>query len=53
MSSSWALSLPAHGGQFHVHFDGAAPPLLAHLESDPKLTEKERRELRRLIDGAE
>jgi predicted transcriptional regulator len=31
-------------------FDGSAGPLLAHLVSETALSEKERRELRRLID---
>ena len=34
-------------------FDGAARPLLAHLMSGGRLTEKEREELKRLIDEAE
>jgi predicted transcriptional regulator len=31
-------------------FDGSAGPLLAHLVSETSLSEKERKELRRLID---
>jgi BlaI family penicillinase repressor len=33
-------------------FDGAARPLLVHLVKDGRLDEDERRELRRLIEGA-
>jgi predicted transcriptional regulator len=34
-------------------FDGASRPLLVHLSKDRKLTTRERRELRRLIEEAE
>lgn len=33
-------------------FDGASAPLLAHLVTESDLSETEREELRRLIDGA-
>jgi hypothetical protein len=33
--------------------DGAAEPLLLHLARTEHFTEEQRRELRRLIDGAE
>jgi predicted transcriptional regulator len=34
-------------------FDGSAAPLLAHLVTSTDLSDEEREELRRLIDGAE